>query len=120
MTRTITAPSLLLGGRVASSSALRRRRARLHLRQIGVDLGLGGKLAELSVGRSPVSVKSSSAPDSTSYLDRGRAGLHLLGLVLRALDRQAGVCHLLADPVAASPILTLSLPRSTGLDHFLM
>ena len=42
---------------------------------------------------SPDEVKSSSAPDSVELLDRGCARLHLLGLVLRTLDREPDVRH---------------------------
>ena len=70
---------------------------------------------------SPCAVKSSSAPDAGQLVDRGRPRLHLLGLVLRALDREPDVGHVLADPGRGLADLDLRLGgRVLGLDHFLL
>ena len=60
-------------------------------------------------------VKSSRAPDSTSSSIAPARACHRLGLVLRALDRQAGVGHLLAD-ARSPPRRSAPAPRlpSTG------
>ena len=74
--------------------------------------------------------RSMSSPDEVRVLeragrgelvDRARAGLHLLGLVLGALHRQPDVGHLLADPGRglADPNLRLG-GRVLRLDHFLL
>ena len=72
-------------------------------------------------------VKSSSAPEVVSSSIAAARGGHLVGLVLRALDREPGVGHLLADPRRglADPHLSLGggvlrldrlLLRAEGLD----
>ena len=66
-------------------------------------------------------MKSSSVPASISSSTRRRPRLHLLGLVLRPLDREPGVGHLLADPGRrlADPDLRLG-GRVLRLDDFLL
>jgi len=54
-------------------------------------------------------------------VDRGRARLHLVGLVLGTLNRESGVLHRAADPRRGLADSHLSLGgRVLGLDHFLL
>src|ERR671937_645900 len=69
----------------------------LHLLQLPVDLALRGDGTELAVELGLVGGEVLERPGGRELVDRGRAGLHLLGLVLCPLDGKAGVGHLLAD-----------------------
>src|SRR5205085_7848228 len=99
----------------------------LHLRQLVVDLRRRGELRELAVELRLVGGEVLERAGGRELVDRARARLHLLGLVLGALDREARVGHLLADPGRrlADPHLGLGgrvlrlddlLLRSEGLD----
>ena len=114
ISRTITAsPQLLLraaGGELG-----------LELRELVVDLALSGDLRELAVERRLAGREVLEGARLDELVDGCRAGLHLLGLVLRALDREAGVGHLLADPGRrlADPHLRLG-GRVLRLDDLLL
>src|SRR5205807_6988012 len=91
---------------------LRRARAdlRLELGQLVVDLRGGGDLRELAVelrliARGEVLERTARR----ELVDRRRARLHLLGLVLGALDGEPGVVHVLADPRRSLADLDLGL-----------
>src|SRR5919197_1857171 len=70
----------------------------LHLRQLVVDLRLRGELPELAVELRLVGGEVLESARGRELVDCRRAGLHLLLLVLRPLNRQPGVGHLLPDP----------------------
>src|SRR5439155_6469779 len=97
-------PSLLRlrGLALARLDLLRRLRARadlgLQLRQLVVDLVRRGDLGELAVELGAVVREVLERPGRGQLVDRRRACLELLGLVLRALDREARVLHAAPDP----------------------
>src|SRR5687768_14499020 len=90
--------------------------------ELAVDLVRRLDLLELAVELRPVAAgEVLERAGLDQLLDRRRARLHLLGLVLRALDREPGVGHLVADPRRRLADPDLSLRRGVlRLDHFLL
>src|SRR5947209_3706027 len=93
----------------------------LHLRQLVVDLRLRRERAELAVELRLVRGEVLEGAGGRELVDRGGPSLHLLGLVLRPLDRETRVRHLLADPRRrlADPHLRLGR-RVLRLDRLLL
>src|SRR4029079_974942 len=93
----------------------------LHLLQLAVDLLLRCQLRQLPVelGRGRAELLEVARRDE--LVDRRGGSLLLLRLVLRALDREAGVVHLAADSGRSFADPYLRLRRGVlGLDHFLL
>src|SRR5207244_11454590 len=100
---------------------LARAQLGLHRLELAVDLPLRGHRLELAVELRPVVREVRERPRAGELLDRPGARLHPLGLVLRALDREARVGHLLADSGRRLADAHLRLRgRVLGLDHFLL
>src|SRR5581483_4840600 len=103
-------------------SAVARADFRLQLRKLGVDLRRRRDLRELAielrlVARSQVLERARAR----QLVDRGGARLHLLGLALRALDREARVVHPAADARRRLAHAHLRLGgRVLRLEHFLL
>src|SRR5262249_49874816 len=105
---------LLLGLRGALLDLLRLLAARAELglepREIRVDLRLGSDLTQLPVEiRLPAGREVFERAGGDQLVDGRGARLHLLRLVLRALDREPRVGHLLADPARGLADLHLRL-----------
>ena len=93
----------------------------LHLLQLTVDLLLRCELRELSIERGGGGAELLEVAGGHELVDCGCASLHLLGLVLRALDREAGVVHLAPDSGRGFTDPHLRLGRGVlRLDHFLL
>ena len=96
--------------------------ARLELGELGLDLGLRAHRLELAADV-VTSVERAGVLERTGgdqLVDRAGPGLHLRGLVLGPLDRQADVAHLLADARHRLADLRLGLGGGVGrLDRLL-
>ena len=93
----------------------------LHLRELVVDLAALRDLLQLAVDVVARAGDIGERSRRGELLDRARARLHLLRLVLRPLDRAADVGHVVADPARrlADPHLRLG-GRVLRLDDFLL
>src|SRR6266404_1372725 len=123
--RTSPRPKLRLRRGLVAGGDLLRVAARadlgLELRELRVDLRGRRDLRELAVELRVARGEVLERAGCGELVDRGGARLQLLGLVLRALDRHAGVGHAGPDPRRRLTNAHLRLGGGVlRLDHFLL